>query len=116
MGTPANLRFKDTLSFKKLQGRFTVRVELSDRDQPERRSQLVLRKDPAHVPELKQVLTSASGEIDRHLVGTRIAPTSADQDDLVRPIRCCRPVAASGSGYCVRSTRAQRRNCGRSFV
>ncbi len=72
-----------TPQLQKLQGRFTVRVELSDRDVENVVREVVLRKDPAHVPELRQVLSTASGEIDRHLAGTRIAPTAADRDDLV---------------------------------
>lgn len=72
-----------TPQLQKLQGRFTVRVELSDRDVEHVVRQVVLRKDQAKVNQLKNVLENASGEIDRHLQGTRIAATSADKEQLV---------------------------------
>ncbi|HSH77482.1 MAG TPA: BREX system P-loop protein BrxC [Herpetosiphonaceae bacterium] len=73
-----------TPQLQKLQGRFTVRVTLSDTDVEQVVREVVLRKKPDRVPALKQVLEGASGEIDRHLQGTRIAPSRADDADLVR--------------------------------
>lgn len=72
-----------TPQLQKLQGRFTVRVELSDRDVERVVREVVLRKDPTKIQALKTVLEQHSGEIDRHLAGTRIAPSSADQAALV---------------------------------
>lgn len=72
-----------TSQLQKLQGRFTVRVELSDRDVEHVVREVVLRKDQTKVQQLKSVLENSSGEIDRHLGGTRIAPSSADQAALV---------------------------------
>nr|MBC8253540.1 BREX system P-loop protein BrxC [Ardenticatenia bacterium] len=72
-----------TPQLQKLQGRFTVRVELSDRDVEQVVREVVLRKDPTRIEQLRQVLENVSGEIDRHLGGTRIAPISADRADLV---------------------------------
>lgn len=72
-----------TPQLQKLQGRFTVRVELSDRDVQHVVREVILRKDPTQVEQLRDVLEDASGEIDRHLEGTRIAATAADKDDLV---------------------------------
>lgn len=67
----------------KLQGRFTVRVELSDTDVQKVVRQVVLRKDPTQTPALKAVLEAASGEISRHLAGTKIGSSPADASDLV---------------------------------
>jgi len=72
-----------TPQLQKLQGRFTVRVELSDRDVEHVVREVVLRKDPTKVQQLESVLEHNSGEIDRHLAGTRIAPSLADQTTLV---------------------------------
>lgn len=72
-----------TPQLQELQGRFPVRVELSDRDVDHVVREVVLRKDPTKVQQLRAVLENCSGEIDRHLAGTRIAPSSADQAALV---------------------------------
>jgi hypothetical protein len=71
-----------TPQLQKLQGRFTVRVELSDRDVEHVVREVVLRKDPTKVPQLKSVLENNSGEIDRQLAGTKIAANSADISNL----------------------------------
>jgi hypothetical protein len=72
-----------TPQLSKLQDRFTVRVTLSDQDVQQVIRQVVLRKAPDQVAALDSVLDMASGEINRHLGGTRIAPTLADRSDLV---------------------------------
>jgi hypothetical protein len=72
-----------TPQLSKLQGRFTVRVELSDTDVQKVVRQVVLRKDPTRTPALKAVLEAASGEINRHLAGAKIGPNPADPSDLV---------------------------------
>jgi len=72
-----------TAQLQKLQGRFTVRVMLSDNDVERVVREVVLRKNQARVPELQQVLDRASGEISRHLNGARIGPTAQDQRDLI---------------------------------
>ena len=71
-----------TPQLSKLQGRFTVRVQLRDTDVEQVVRQVVLRKDAARVPELERVLERASGEINRHLGGTSIAARAADHDAL----------------------------------
>lgn len=71
---------QDTAQLQKLQGRFTVRVQLSDVDVETVIRRVVLRKAPDRVPQVEAVLAQCSGEIDRHLQGTRIAPTPADRD------------------------------------
>ncbi|MBI3964486.1 MAG: BREX system P-loop protein BrxC [Chloroflexi bacterium] len=68
---------------QKLQGRFTVRVTLSDTGVERVVREVVLRKRPDQVPALKSVLDQASGEINRHLAGTKIGPHQADAADLV---------------------------------
>ena len=72
-----------TPQLSKLQGRFSVRVDLSDSDVEKVVREVVLRKFPDRVPELEGVLEASSGEIDRHLVGTRIGPRPGDKQDLV---------------------------------
>jgi hypothetical protein len=61
-----------TPQLQELQGRFPVRVELSDRDVDHVVREVVLRKDPTKVQQLGAVLENCSGEIDRHLAGTRV--------------------------------------------
>jgi hypothetical protein len=68
---------------QRLQGRFTVRVPLSDTDVEEVIRQVVLRKAPDKVAELRGVLLDNSGEIDRQLSGTRIAPNRGDDPVLI---------------------------------
>lgn len=72
-----------TPQLSKLQGRFTVRVTLSDRDIEAVVREVVLRKAPDRVPELKALLSRAGGEIDRQLAGTRIGPRLEDAAELV---------------------------------
>jgi hypothetical protein len=67
----------------RFQDRFTVRVHLTDTDIEKVVRSVVLQKRPDKEPELRDVLESASGEIDRHLPGTTIAPSGADAEDLV---------------------------------
>ncbi len=67
----------------KLQGRFSIRVTLSDVDVEKVVREVVLRKTPDKVASVKSVLDSASGEIDRHLAGTRIGPQPIDVQDRV---------------------------------
>lgn len=67
----------------KLQGRFSIRVTLSDIDVEKVVREVVLRKTPNKVGSVKSVLDSASGEIDRHLAGTRIGPQPSDVQDRV---------------------------------
>ena len=67
----------------KLQGRFSIRVTLSDVDVEKVVREVVLRKTPDKVASVKEVLDSASGEIDRHLAGTKIGPQPGDVQDRV---------------------------------
>jgi len=69
-----------TAQLSRLMGRFTVRVQLSDQDVESVIRQVILAKDPSQQPAVDQVLSRNSGEIDRHLVGSQIAPTPVDRE------------------------------------
>ena len=72
-----------TPTLQKLTDRFPVHVHLSDKDVETVVREVILRKHPERVKELQDVMQDVSGEIDRHLGGTRIAPVAADKQDLV---------------------------------
>jgi hypothetical protein len=72
-----------TPTLQKLTDRFAVQVALSDKDVESVVRQVILRKQPAQIPHLKSVLDGVSGEIDRQLGGTQLAPRAADKQDLV---------------------------------
>ncbi len=72
-----------TPTLQKLTDRFAVQVALSDNDVETVVREVVLRKKPEHVPALKSTLDAVSGEIDRQLGGTQLAPKAADKPDLV---------------------------------
>lgn len=67
----------------RFQDRFTMEVQLQSRDVETVVRQVVLRKDPTHVPELESTLNSVSGEISRHLAGSKLAARPADSADYV---------------------------------
>jgi hypothetical protein len=67
----------------KLQGRFTVTVALSDKDVETVVREVVLRKKEDKKPDVQAILSACSGEIDRHLIGTKIAPNSSDTMDIM---------------------------------
>lgn len=67
----------------RFQDRFTVQVQLQSRDVETVVRQVVLRKNPVRVPALDAAMTAVSGEISRHLGGSKLAARPADRDDLV---------------------------------
>ena len=67
-----------TPQLQRIQGRFRVTVPLSNTDVERVVRSVALRKDQAHLPALRSVLDETSGEIDRQLHGTRIAPRLED--------------------------------------
>lgn len=67
----------------KLQDRFKLKVLLEDSDVETVVRQVVLRKAPDKIAKLQNILDTIRTEIDRHLVGTQIAPSTADKDVLV---------------------------------
>ena len=72
-----------TPALQRLQGRFTVNVELSDHDVETVIRRVVLAKRPDRVNDVQSSLDASAGEIDRHLAGTRIAPRGEDKSILV---------------------------------
>ncbi len=72
-----------TPALQRLQGRFTVNVELSDHDVETVTRRVVLAKRSDRIADVKKVLEACSGEIDRQLSGTRVGPTPEDRAVLV---------------------------------
>lgn len=72
-----------TPALQRLQGRFTVNVELSDTDVETVTRRVVLAKRSDRVNDVKSTLDGNAGELDRHLVGTKIGPRSEDKSVLV---------------------------------
>lgn len=72
-----------TTQLSKLKGRFTVQIELSDKDVEQVVREVVLRKKEDQKSDLKAVLDKASGEISRHLADTRIGARATDNKDLI---------------------------------
>jgi len=68
-----------TAQLARLQGRFTIRVELSDADVDAVVRQVILAKQPSAIGVIDQVMTTNLGEVSRHLAGTTIAHR---QDDI----------------------------------
>ncbi len=81
-----------TANLARLQGRFTVRVELSDADVDAVIRKVVLAKKPEALVSLEQMMQTNLGEISRHLAGTAIGHRQADiphfpQDYPILPVR-----------------------------
>lgn len=81
-----------TSNLKKLEGRFTVRVELSDADVDAVIRQVILAKKPEAKAPVEQVMQTNLGEISRHLAGTTIGHRADDiqffpQDYPILPVR-----------------------------
>ena len=81
-----------TANLKRLEGRFTIRVELSDDDVEAVIRQVILAKKPEAKAPIEQVMQTNLGEISRHLAGTSIAHSQDDescfaQDYPILPVR-----------------------------
>ena len=81
-----------TSNLKRLEGRFTIRVELSDADVDAVIRQVILAKKPDAKASLEEIMNTNLGEISRHLVGTRIGHQNSDlsffvQDYPILPVR-----------------------------
>lgn len=81
-----------TSNLKKLEGRFTVRVELSDADVDAVIRQVILTKKPEAKAPVEKVMQTNLGEISRHLAGTTIGHRADDiqffpQDYPILPVR-----------------------------
>ena len=72
-----------TPALQRLQGRFTVNVELSDTDVEAVTRRVVLAKRPDRTNAIKSTLDTNTGEINRHLVKSKIGPRSEDEAVLV---------------------------------
>jgi hypothetical protein len=68
---------------QKLQGRFTVPVELSDTDVETVIRQVILAKKPDRMAAINQIMTDHQGEISRHLMGTKLEHRSDDSASFV---------------------------------
>lgn len=81
-----------TSNLKKLEGRFTIRVELSDADVDAVIRQVILAKKPDAKSPIEQIMQTNLGEISRHLSGTTIGHQQDDipyfpQDYPILPVR-----------------------------
>ena len=81
-----------TTNLKKLEGRFTIRVELSDADVEAVIRHVILAKKPAAKAPIEKIMETNSGEISRHLAATSIAHRQHDveyfpQDYPILPVR-----------------------------
>jgi hypothetical protein len=72
-----------TPTLSKLLGRFPVQVSLSDTDVEGVIREIILAKKTSAVPIVEKVLQDNLGEISRHLHGTKLEHTLADEDVMV---------------------------------
>ena len=81
-----------TANLKKLEGRFTIRVELSDADVDAVIRQVILAKKPDAISEIEKIMQTNLGEVSRHLANTSIGHRQGDiphfaQDYPILPVR-----------------------------
>ena len=81
-----------TANLARLQGRFTVRVELSDADVDTVIRKVILAKKPEATDAIERVMDKNLGEISRHLSGSEMAHREDDrayfaQDYPILPVR-----------------------------
>jgi len=81
-----------TTNLKKLEGRFTVRIELSDADVDAVIRSVILGKKADAITPVDKVMQTNLGEISRHLAGTAIGHVQDDvkffpQDYPILPVR-----------------------------
>ena len=81
-----------TSNLKKLEARFTIRVELSDADVDAVIRQVILAKKPEAKMPIEQIMQTNLGEVSRHLAGTNIGHRQDDiphfpQDYPILPVR-----------------------------
>ena len=72
-----------TPALQRLQGRFTIPIELSDQDVETVTRRVVLAKRPDKVKQLQGILDKVSSEIDRQLDGSKIGPRQEDNSILI---------------------------------
>lgn len=66
-----------------LQDRFRIRVQLSDADVEAVTRKVLLRKKPRAVEPVREVLEENSGEVSKHLQGTKVAERPEDRTVIV---------------------------------
>jgi len=71
-----------TSNLKKLEGRFTIRVELSDSDVDEVIRKVILAKKPDKIADIDAFIQKNLGEITRHLADTKIRHRQTDTADF----------------------------------
>lgn len=81
-----------TSNLKRLEGRFTLRIELSDTDVEAVIRKVILAKKPEAVKPIAKLMEENLGEISRHLAGSNIAHRQDDityfpQDYPILPVR-----------------------------
>jgi hypothetical protein len=69
---------------QRLQGRFPVTIELQDTDVEQVTREVVLKKKPTVLADLKKLLEAHSGEIERQLASTKIGFSARDRQLLVQ--------------------------------
>ena len=89
---------------QRLNGRFTIPVELSDSDVETVTRRVVLAKKADKRKVIEDTLNAHAGEIDRQLAGTRIAAWPKTATSSWTTIRCCRSGGGSGSTCSARWT------------
>ncbi len=67
-----------TSNLKKLEGRFTIRVELSDADVDEVIRKVILAKKASAINDINKIMNNNLGEISRHLQNTTIGHRNDD--------------------------------------
>lgn len=73
-----------TPNLKRLEGRFTIRIELSDADVDAVIRKVILAKKPDAISSIDQVMQINLGEISRHLSGTSIGHWQDDIADFAK--------------------------------
>ena len=81
-----------TPQLERIRGRFPKALELSNADVNNVIRQVVLRKKPDRMADVQAMLERASGEVSRHLEGTRLASRPEDTLTIVQdyPVLPCR--------------------------
>lgn len=72
-----------TDNLKRLEGRFTVRFDLSEADVNTVVRRVILAKKPSAIPAIQEVMDANIGEISRHLAGTSLGHKAEDEADFV---------------------------------
>lgn len=81
-----------TPNLKRLEGRFTVRIELSDADVDAVIRKVILAKKPNAITNIEKIMQKNLGEVSRHLAGSTIGHRQDDipffsQDYPILPVR-----------------------------